>query len=1186
MTDKEIRRILIEYLSATNRTYRIFQEKSIGSSICDVMLVTDKLCGFEIKSDSDNFARIKRQIDAYVAFFDENTLVVGATHVEDAIAKMPSDWGIWCVEKDGIKVIRVATGNKKAEIKQQLSVLWKIELQNILLKNRFPAMRTKPKDEIIKKLIVLPQNALKKQIVQELLARDYSVFNAEDFTLRSIAEGGKSDDNDVEMPFEKELADYLSERDLAEFTLDRWMKIYRNALEMKTQKEKRSIQVSGTVEHRIGYRDINVYLGVPWISLDIVKDFLREVFKLSKPDNLIYYEPITGHWSCSLCHLNSEEVNYVYGLPYFNAMRILEATLNLREIKVYSGGKYCESITFAAIEKQKKIMQAFQDWVWQDEDRRYEIEEAYNDLFGERGGQKYDGSKLKFKDMITQIRLYDYQKNAVQKIISTPNTLLAFDVGAGKTYVMIAAAMCMRQMGMSEKNLFVVPNNIVGQWEVMFKKLYPEANILVVSPDSFGVEKRQKVLRLIRDGDFDGIIIAYSCFGLIPLSAKYLTEKMKHEIAKLEAAICDPKISCTPNAKALASRQKQIAVSINDFISAITPFALSGVTFEELGINTIFLDEAHNYKNIPIKTCMRNVRGVNLKGSEKCLDMLLKVRCVQEMNGGRGAVLATGTPLCNSISDTYNMQVYLQSSTLEKMNLIQFDNWVKTFARLEKVCEIDVDTSAFRMVSRFSKFVNLPELSRLFAEVAVFHAANGKDLPEKRIYCDEVVEKGKELSLYMQGLYERTEKIRAKQVMKEKDNMLKITTDGRKAALSTTLVGIPQPYDKHSKIYACVNKVYELYYKYPSGCQIIFCDISTPLNKVFNLYTELKVRLKEKGVPGREIAFVHSCENEEARISLFNSINSGKIRILIGSTVKLGIGANVQRKLKALHHLDIPWRPADMVQREGRIIRRGNENDEILIFRYVVKGSFDAYSWQILENKQKFIAQFLSGAQKDRTMEDLENQELSYAQVKALALDEPLMKEYAEKLNELRLARIVMQTDAGIKRKQAEEMQEKKDENLKLGQKLEKTYENARYAQSVKIGEYLDETEGCAEVIAKNLFAAPIGCIGNFIGFDMFVPDRQLKSKPYIRFERLGVSYYSVFGENVKGNVIRLKNFLKSFNGIIENIKKAISDNEEKIRMLSETSLYKQYSLEKIQSLEKEVANLFERIKKADENKN
>lgn len=1186
MTDKEIRKILIEYLSATNKTYRIFQEKSIGTSICDIMLVTDKLCGFEIKSDSDNFARIKRQIDAYVAFFDENTLVVGATHVEEAVAKMPAEWGIWCVDKGGLKIIRSATKNNKVEIERQLSVLWKIELQNILLCNRFPTMRTKPKDQIIKRLREVPLRTLKGQIVHELLGRDYSMFNATDFTLRSIAEGSESDKTDVENTFEKELADYLSERDLAEFTLDRWMKVYRKAIELKIQKEKHSVNALKTVEHRIGYRDIRVALGVPWVSLDIIKDFLREVFKLSRPDNLIYYEPVTGHWSCTLCHLISEEVNYIYGLPYYNAMRILEATLNLREIKVFSGGKYCESITLAAIEKQKKIVQAFQDWVWQDEDRRYEIEEAYNNLFAEKGTERFDGRGLRFKDMTTQIELYDYQKDAVQKIISTPNTLLAFDVGAGKTYVMIAAAMYMRQTGMSEKNMFVVPNNIVGQWETMFKKLYPEANVLVVSPDSFSVEKRQKMLRLIRDGDFDGIIIAYSCFGLIPLSAKYLTEKMKHEIARLEAEICNPKIACSPNAKALSSRQKYIAKSINDFISAITPLALSGVTFEELGINTIFLDEAHNYKNIPIKTSMRNVRGVNLKGSEKCLDMLLKVRCVQEMNGGRGAVLATGTPLCNSISDTYNMQVYLQSNTLEKMNLIQFDNWVKTFARIENVCEIDVDTSAFRMVNRFSEFVNLPELSRLFAEVAVFHVVNEKELPEKRIYCDEVVEKGNELSLYVQELYKRTEKIRAKQVAKEKDNMLKITTDGRKAALSTTLVGIPQPYDKHSKIYACVNKVYELYDKYPSGCQIIFCDISTPLNKVFNLYTELKARLKEKGVPDREIAFVHSCEDEESRMRLFNSINSGKIRVLIGSTVKLGIGANVQRKLKALHHLDVPWRPADMIQREGRIIRRGNENNEILIFRYIVKGSFDAYSWQILENKQKFIAQFLSGTQKDRSMEDIENQELSYAQVKALALDEPLMKEYVEKLNELRLARIVMQTDAGIKQKQAEEIREKKEENSKLRQKLETTYENARYAQSVNIDEYLNETERCAEAIAKNLFAAPAGCIGNFMGFDMFVPDRQLKSKPYIRFERLGVSYYAVFGENIGGNVIRLKNFLKSFEKIIKSIKNTISDNEEKIKKLSETASYKQYSVEKIQILEKEAAKLFERIKISDEKKN
>lgn len=1175
MNDKEIRNILVGYLSATNKNYRIFQEKNIGSSICDVMLVTDKLCGFEIKSDSDNFIRLKKQTEAYNEFFDENTLVVGQTHLKEALAKTPEDWGIWCVELTQVKIIRSATKNKKTNIEKQLSILWKIELQNLLLKNSLPAMQSKPKEDIIKKLSAIPKKILKPQLIEELMTRDYSVFNAKDFTLKSSDSHGEQSENNLE----NELADALSENDLSKFTLDRWMEIYKKAFELRAKKEELSKKSIHSNTHKISYLDINVSLGVPWISLDIVKDFLREVFKLHKPDQHIYYEPITGHWSCDRCSFISNEINYVYGLPTYNAMRILEATLNMREVKIYSYGKYYEELTLAAREKQQKIIQAFQEWVWQDEDRKWEIEEAYNKIFASYGSVNYDGSKLSFNNISEKIKLYDYQKNAVQKIISTPNTLLAFEVGAGKTYVMIAAAMYMRQIGMSEKNLFVVPNNIVGQWETMFVNLYPQAKLLVVEPNSFGIDKRQKVLRLMRDGDFDGIIIAYSCFELIPLSAKYLTEKMKAEISKLQNEICNPKLCCTPNAAALANRQKFIKKSIEDFISAITPAVHNGVYFEELGINTIFLDEAHNYKNIPIKSSMKTIRGVNLKGSEKCLDMLFKVRCVQEMNEGRGAVFATGTPLSNSISDTYNMQVYLQHQELEKANLIQFDNWAKTFARIKNVCEIDVDTSSFRMVNKFSRFVNLPELSKMFSQIAVFHSANEIDLPEKCLYFDEVIEKSEELSSYMQSIYDRTEKIRTKQVTKEQDNMLKVSTDGRKAALSTTLVGLPQTYDKHNKIFVCANNVIELYNKYPSSCQIVFCDFATPSNKVFNVYAELKKLLKQKGIPDREIAFVHSYDKEEDRKTLFEKVNNGDIRILIGSTVKLGIGANVQQKLKALHHLDVPWRPADMVQREGRIIRRGNENDEIFIYRYIVKGSFDAYSWQILENKQKFISQFLSGTQKERSVEDLETQELNYAQVKALALDEPLMKEYTEKLNELRLAKIVMSTSNALKEHQIEEKQKLIDNNNYLRQKLEKTYINLQYIESIDINNHILEIENCARIISQNLFASPVGCIGNFLEFKMSVPQKQSKSKPSIVFERLGVLYHYVFGENIAGNVTRLKNFLKNFNEVVNKIKFLIAENDIKIKMLSQPDSAKQYSDEKIKLLEKQVAELFEKIK-------
>lgn len=559
MNDKEIRNILVGYLSATNKNYRIFQEKNIGSSICDVMLVTDKLCGFEIKSDSDNFIRLKKQTQAYNEFFDENTLVVGKTHLNEALAKTHEDWGIWCVELTQVKIICSAKKNKQRNIEKQLSVLWKIELQNLLLKNSLPAMQSKPKEDIIKKLSAISKEILKPQLIEELMTRDYSIFNAKDFTLKNsdshIEDSGKN--------LENELVDSLSENNLSEFTLDRWMKIYQKAFELRAKKEEFSKKSISSSKHKVSYLDISVSLGVPWISLDIVKDFLREVFKLHKPEQHIYYEPITGHWSCDRCSFVSNEINYVYGLPTYNAMRILEATLNMREIKIYSYGKYYEDMTIAAQEKQQKIIQAFQDWVWQDEDRKWEIEEAYNKIFESYGPVTYDGSKLKFTNISENIKLYDYQKNAVQKIVSTPNTLLAFEVGAGKTYVMIAAAMPMRQSGMSEKNLFVVPNNIVGQWERMFVNLYPQAKLLVVEPNGFDINKREKVLRLMRDDDFDGIIIAYSCFELIPLSAKYLTEKMKAEISKLQNEICNPNISIAGNVTRLKNFLKIFKEVVN-----------------------------------------------------------------------------------------------------------------------------------------------------------------------------------------------------------------------------------------------------------------------------------------------------------------------------------------------------------------------------------------------------------------------------------------------------------------------------------------------------------------------------------------------------------------------------------------------------------------------------------------------
>ena len=1179
MTDKEMRSILIEYLAINNREFRIFQEKSIGSSICDLMLVTDRLCGFEIKSDSDNFERIERQVAAYEQFFDENTLVVGGKYLHTAQEKVPESWGILCIERHGVLKVRAAAKNKKVSVQKQLSVLWRMELKNLLAENNLPAFTYKTKEFIIDRIAEsVSAERLAGQIVHELLTRDYSLYDAKDLTIRSreqakeVAQGGF---------FTEDLADRLSEENLAEFTLDKWMEIYQRALQVR---EKKEITIQKRIEkwreHAISYRDIEVSLGVPWVSLDMVQDFVRDVFKIKDSKYAVFYEPITGHWSCTRSEYINKEVQSVYGLPRYNAFRILEATLNLREIKIYNGTAYNEGETLAALEKQKRIKEAFASWVWQDEDRRWEIEEAYNCMFENCEIKQYDGKALAFAGMNEKIRLFDYQKNAVQKIISTPNTLLSFDVGSGKTYIMIAAAMQMRQSGVSDKNLFVVPNNIVGQWEQMFCLLYPAAKVLTVEPKSFTPEKRQKMLRQMRDGDYDGIVIAYSCFEMIPLSRKYLAEQMQRALSAFDAELENYKGKYTLNDTPLKNQKKYILKTMQDFIGAMEPEAAGDLTFEDLHINTLFLDEAHNYKNIPIRTNLRNLRGINTKGSNKCFEMLIKVRCVQSANGGRGAVFATGTPLSNSISDTYNMQMYLQYEDMEKRNLSQFDNWVKTFAKVEPVCEIDVDTSGFRMVNRFTEFVNLPELSKLFAKVSVFYAMDGKDLPKQCDYKDCILEKGSELAAYLEKLYARTEKIRRGKVPKWQDNMLKISTDGRKAALHMRLVGGDQPFDEHNKLFRCMENVLQIYEQYPQSTQLIFCDISTPKNNSFNVYGELRRCLKEREIPAREIAFIHSYKSEEEKKELFDSVNEGKIRILLGSTFKLGIGANVQSKLKAVHHLDVPWRPADMVQREGRILRRGNENDEVFICRYIVKGSFDAYSWQILENKQKFISQFLSGTEYQRTVEDLENQELTYAQVKALALAQPLMKEYAEKMNELRAARIVLQTEEELKRKREQDIVALEERIAEEKERLAATEGNKRYAEGLDIAAMKETIAQCARVVTENLFGTPLRKIGSLAEFEISVPEKQSQTKPYLCFERAGATYFVEFGKSIAGNTIRLKHFLSGFDKIVKNIEKAIRNYEKLKNSLEEQQRETSASAGLVMRLERETEKLFEKIQK------
>ena len=1153
MNDKQIRKILVEYLKASQSKIRIFQEKSIGSSICDVMTVTDCLTGYEIKSDADNYSRFESQRNAYDRFFDKNYIVVGESHVKSVEHKVPAHWGIVCIKSGNVEIVRKARKNQGVSRRSQLTVLWKLELKNLLIKNSMPLFAQKDKGYISDRIAEsVESETLGLQIAEELFNRDYSTYQAEDYTVK------QEEQVFTNLP-EFEIVDSLSEENLAEYTLDQWIALYHKA---QIIREKKNFDYDSRLvkrtEHVIRYTEITPTLGAPWISEAIINDFIVHLYgdgkyKRSYRKPRAKREAITGCWNVSekKAHLTLMNTNItnVFGTNRYNALQILESTLNLREIKIHDGTIFNQKETVAALEKQKLIIEEFNDWIWKSEDRIWEIEECYNKLFGGFEKRTYDGSKLVFPEMNSSFELYDYQKDAVQKIITTNNTLLAFDVGAGKTYIMIAAAMKLREMGISRKNLFVVPNNIVGQWEKIFTDLYPKAKVLTIEPKSFKWNMRTKVLEQMRDGDYDGIIIAYSCFEMIPLSVDYVNTELNGKLRVIEKALNEMRGQWHLWGASVLEREKAyVKKTACDLIDSLN-YEYQGITFDDLEINTLFLDEAHNYKNIPIKTALKNLNGINTKGSLKCLDMQKKIKCVQDNNGGRGAVLATGTPLCNSISDAYAMQLYLQPEEMQKRELDQFDNWVKTFAMPEQLCEIDVDTSKFRMVRRFAKFFNLPELSKMFSQVAIFHAVEPKDLPDFKGYDDIIIKKNPPLTDYMKSLSERADLIRDKAVEKYVDNMLKVSTDGRKAALDLNLVGCEQAYDEFSKVYRCARQVFAVYKTDAACSQLIFCDYSTPKNDTFDVYNKLKELLISFGVKEKEIAFIHSYTTESRKLKLYEMVNKAEIKILIGSTFKLGIGANVQTRLKAVHHLDAPWRPADMVQREGRILRRGNENEEVNIYRYIAEGSFDAYSWQILETKQRFITQFLTGSSYQRSAYDLEENVLTYAEVKALALAEPLMKIKAEKENEIKTLKLLYVKEQEENKRLADEKNELDSVLTELGVELARKSIIANNIKRFMNAEKLkQEIKTLSTALTKEFLFTQKGETGfNVYCFQLELPENQDEKKPYILLREKDSGYKRVcetvyMGQTPTGNATRVFNYIKNYDKQVELLKDRITN--------------------------------------------
>ena len=758
--------------------------------------------------------------------------------------------------------------------------------------------------------------------------------------------------------------------------------------------------------------EIEVRIGATWIDTVYIEDFMSEVFET--PDYLfarnvmgVQYSEVTGQWNVkgkNADHGNTL-ANMTYGTSRANAYRILEDSLNLRDTRIFDvvmeDGKEKRVLnkkeTMLASQKQEAIREVFKDWVFRDSGRRQELCEKYNKLFNSIRPREYDGTHLKFPGMTPDIALRPHQLNAVAHQLYGDNTLLAHCVGAGKTFEMIAAAMESKRLGLCQKSLFVVPNHLTEQWASDFLRLYPGANILAATKKDFEPANRKKFCSRIATGDYDAVIIGHSQFEKIPLSTERQIAGIENQIKEIEMSI--QAVKEAKGERYTIKQMEKTKKALNTRLARLNDATRKDnvVTFEQLGVDRLFVDESHNYKNLFLYTKMRNVAGIAQTEAQKSSDMFAKCQYLDELTGGKGITFATGTPISNSMTELYTNMRYLQYHTLQKLGLANFDSWAATFGETQTAIELAPEGTGYRAKTRFAKFFNLPELISLFKESADIQTPDMLKLPVPEAEYENVVLKPSEYQKDMvKALADRAEAVRDRRVDAHIDNMLKITNDGRKLALDQRLVNDMLPDDEHSKSVTCVEKAFTIWEetKEQKSAQLIFCDLSTPKGDgTFNVYEDIRDKLIERGVPKEEIAFIHDANTELRKAELFAKVRSGQVRFLLGSTAKMGAGTNVQDRLIALHHLDVPWRPSDIEQQEGRILRQGNMNDKVKIFRYVTEGTFDSYSWQLIENKQKFIGQIMTSKSPVRSCEDIDEAALSYAEVKALATGNTYIKE-------------------------------------------------------------------------------------------------------------------------------------------------------------------------------------------------
>lgn len=926
--------------------------------------------------------------------------------------------------------------------------------------------------------------------------------------------------------------------------------------------------------------EISVRLGATWIPPEIIQQFVFEFLgtpRYAQWKMQLHYSPYTSEWSIENKSYDNTNIKAyrTYGTDRINAYRIIEETLNLKDVRIFDYvedefGKRKPVLnkkeTTIALQKQELIKEGFREWIWKDPQRRERLCKIYNEKFNSTRPREYDGNHITFSGMNPEIELREHQKNAVAHILYGGNTLLAHAVGAGKTFEMTAAAMESKRLGLCSKSLFVVPNHLTEQWAAEFLQLYPAANILVATKKDFETANRKRFCGRIATGDYDAIIIGHSQFEKIPMSIERQRALLEQQIDEITDGIAELKENRGDNfsIKQLEKTRKSIKVKLQKLNDQTRKDDV--VTFEELGVDRLFIDESHYYKNLYLYTKMRNVGGIAQTEAQKSSDLFMKCRYLDEITGGRGTVFATGTPISNSMVELYTIQRYLQYETLVENGLQHFDAWASTFGETVTAYELKPEGTGYRTKTRFAKFYNLPELMAMFKQVADIKTADTLNLPTPTPHYHNVAVKPSEMQKTMVAdLAERAEKVRGGNVDPSVDNMLKITNDGRKLALDQRMINPMLPDNEGSKINACVDNIFTIWQDNTEkkSAQLVFCDLSTPKpDAEFSVYTDIRQKLIERGVPESEIRFIHEAKTEVQKQELFKKVRKGEVRVLLGSTQKMGAGTNVQNKLIALHDIDCPWRPSDLEQRSGRIIRQGNENPDVEIYRYVTEETFDAYLYQLVEGKQKFAAQIMTSKSPVRTAEDIDDTALSYAEIKMLATGNPYIKEKMDmdiQVNKLKMLKSYYLSqkydleDKIIKFYPQEiALQTARIKGLKADLETQKTHpkeiDGKFVGMTIQGTEYKDKAEAGKAIIefCKTKTNADTEILGEYRGFKMEIEFNQYE-RAYVVTLRENSSYHITLGTDIHGNITRLDNAIDGIESRLDKAEEQLANTQAQL---------------------------------------